>query len=43
MRRHFQEHGFYRQEDLTRLLGEPGDSVTFDANGKPVLRRSPPR
>lgn len=38
MRRHFAEHGFYRQSDLNRLLGEPGTSAALDKNGNLVLR-----
>lgn len=39
MRRHFAEHGYYRQEDLERLLGKPGQSAVIDPEtGKIVLR-----
>jgi hypothetical protein len=40
MREHFQRHGFYRREDLNRLLGNPGDSVQVTHNGEVVYRRA---
>ena len=37
MRRHFAEHGFYRRDDLDRLLGKPWQSGAI-VDGKVVLR-----
>jgi hypothetical protein len=37
MREHFAEHGFYRREDLERLLGKPGQSARIGSDGKAVL------
>ena len=34
--RHYQQHGFYRPEDLYRLFGDPVDGVDF---GEPNLPR----
>lgn len=39
MRQHFAEHGYYRESDLARLLGNPWDSVTVDENRNAVLKR----
>ena len=41
MRRHFAEHGFYRTEDLHRLLEKPGQSVVIvdgKEDGSPLLQ-----
>jgi hypothetical protein len=38
MRDHFNRHGFYRREDLERLLGKPGDSVQVTVSGAVVYR-----
>lgn len=36
MRRHFDEHGFYRPQDLHRLLGKPWQSVRI-VDGRATL------
>lgn len=38
LRDHFAKHGFYRPADLERVVGKPGQSAGFDADGKVVLR-----
>jgi hypothetical protein len=41
MREHFHRYGFYRREDVERLLGKPGDCAVLDANGNVVLHDAP--
>lgn len=38
MRAHFAAHGFYRQDDLDRLLGKPWQSAALDASGNIILK-----